>query len=121
MKHMTVGVERNKQWLNYLYSCFQEQHFVNLTSKIRAIRPDADVKIPNYWAVMLDNMLFCYEAANYLRANPNLWLKDDLGQTSSLLIIPVNRYLREDFDIISCQDRSPVCGDSNRRTLQPYH
>ena len=58
---------------------FQEQHFVNLTSKIRAIRPDADVKIPTYWAVMLDNALFCYEAANYLRANPNLWLKDDLG------------------------------------------
>ena len=51
---------------------------MNLTSKMRAIRPDAEVKILNYWAVMF-SQLDCYEAANDLMANPDLWLKDDLG------------------------------------------
>jgi hypothetical protein len=51
---------------------------VNLTSKMRAIRPDAEVKILNYWAVMF-SQLNCYEAAKDLMANPDLWLNDDLG------------------------------------------
>ena len=51
---------------------------MNLTSQMRAIRPDAEVKILNYWHVMF-SQLNCYEAANDLVANPDLWLKDDLG------------------------------------------
>ena len=51
---------------------------MNLTSKMRALRPDAEVKILNYWAVMF-TQIHCYEAANDLLANPNLWLKDDFG------------------------------------------
>merc|ERR1711892_4467 len=57
-----------------------EHHFVNLTSKMRAIRPEADVKILNYWHVMF-TQIRCYEAANDLLANPAVWLKDDLGNT----------------------------------------
>ena len=51
---------------------------MNLTRQMRAKRPDAEVKILNYWAAMF-SQLHCYEAANDLIANPDLWLKDDLG------------------------------------------
>ena len=51
---------------------------MNLTSKMRALRPDNEVRILNYWAAMF-TQLSCYEAANELIANPDLWLKDDLG------------------------------------------
>jgi len=65
---------RNEENMDHM----TEKHFVNLTSKMRALRPDAEVKILNYWAVMF-TQIHCYEAANDLLANPNLWLKDDLG------------------------------------------
>merc|ERR1711892_712087 len=34
-----------------------EHHFVNLTSKMRAVRPEADVKILNYWHVMFTQII----------------------------------------------------------------
>eukprot|EP00091_Calanus_sinicus_P008750 TRINITY_DN2094_c0_g1_i8.p1 TRINITY_DN2094_c0_g1~~TRINITY_DN2094_c0_g1_i8.p1 ORF type:complete len:356 (+),score=84.34 TRINITY_DN2094_c0_g1_i8:366-1433(+) len=46
---------------------------------MRTIRPDRDVKILHYWGIMLTNTIGCYEASKELNKNPDLWLKDDLG------------------------------------------
>ena len=77
-QHVTLSMELYIILILSNTIVFQEQHFVNLTAKMRAIRPDSEAKILHYWAVMF-SQLSCYEAANDLMANPDLWLKDDLG------------------------------------------
>merc|ERR1711915_61067 len=55
-----------------------EQHFVNLTLQMRALKPESNTKILNYWAVTF-SQLNCYEAAEDLQERPELWLRDELG------------------------------------------
>ena len=74
---MTVSVEGSNHRLNY-FICISGTSFCELDIQNAAIRLNAEVKILNYWAVML-SQLDCYEATINLMANPDLWLKDDLG------------------------------------------
>ena len=51
---------------------------MNLTSQMRALKPESNTKILNYWAVTF-SQLNCYEAAEDLQERPDLWLRDELG------------------------------------------
>ena len=50
---------------------------MNITDRMRTLRPNSEARILFYWSV--DSSFGCYEAADQLNARPDLWLKDDLG------------------------------------------
>ena len=64
----------------------QEQYFVNVTSRMRTLRPNSDAKILYYWSV--SSSYDCYEALDELLSRPDLWLKDDLGFTVMMGSLP---------------------------------
>ena len=51
--------------------------FVNVTTRMRTLRPNSSAKILFYWHVT--QTIDCYEAVAELVAKPELWLRDDLG------------------------------------------
>ena len=56
-----------------------EGHFIELTSKMRSLRPASDTKILFYWHLtqIIDA---CYQATQEFIDRPDLWLYDGAGE-----------------------------------------
>ena len=50
---------------------------MNVTARMRTLRPESTAKVLFYWSV--SQTVDCYAAVAEIVARPDLWLRDDLG------------------------------------------
>ena len=56
-----------------------EAHFIDLTSKMRSLRPSSDTKILFYWH-LTQIINDCYQSTQEFMDRPDLWLYDSSGE-----------------------------------------